>query len=359
MNPTPIRTWYRIRAARQSAEIRIYEEIGAWGVTAKQFADDLAALGELKTLAVRINSPGGDVFDALAMYQTLQRHPARVVVHIDGLCASAATLVALAGDECRMAASALFMIHEPWAETVGNADALQKRADQLDDVADQIVTLYARKTGLSAAELREWMRAETWMTAEQALDAGFVDAIDEPLRIAARAFDLSRFKNPPEVSVLMSEAEIPVVPTLEPETPPPVETPSVVPAAPATDPDTLPAVEIVQGCLNAGMPGLAVVLLQTPHTREHMQARIEQAVRVRAVCATAGVPALADALIAQGADEAAAKLATWDTLAARSQRNPVDATPPVQKQTLNRAAFAALPPQRQREYVVAGGQITD
>lgn len=357
MNPTPIKSWYRIRAARQSAEIRLYEEIGGWGVTAKQFADDLAALGELRSIDVRINSPGGDVFEAMAMHNTLQRYPARVVVHIDGLCASAATVVALAGDETRMVSNGLYMIHEPWTLTQGNTKDLQRQSDLLDSVAQQIIDLYTRKTGLPPDDIRQRMQAETWMTAEQALESGFIDAIDEPLRIAALAHDLSRFKNAPEIEVTMTEVETPAVPAIEPETLPQPEPPPVVPAAP--EPAILPAVDIVQGCLNAGMPGLAVVLLQTPHTREQMQARIEQAVRVRAVCATAGLPELADGLIAQGADESAAKVATWETLAAKSTRNPVDATPPASKQTLSRAAFAALTPGQQRDFVVSGGTVTD
>lgn len=358
---TPFKTWYRLRAARNSAEVRIYEEIGAWGVTAKQFADDLAALGELRSIDVRINSPGGDVFEAMAMHNTLQRYPARVVVHIDGLCASAATVVALAGDETRMVSNGLYMIHEPWTLTQGNTKDLQRQSDLLDSVAQQIIDLYTRKTGLPPDDIRQRMQAETWMTAEQALESGFIDVIDEPLRIAARVHDLTRFKNVPS-EISMSEPQTPPVTPVAsvppnpaaPGTPPVASVPVVPPP-----PEPLPAAEIAQACLDAKEPALGVVLLKTPHTREQVQARIEQAVRVRAVCVTAGVPALADELIAAGKTEADAKTATWEHLAARSMRNPVDATPPAQKQAMTRTAFLALAPGKQREFVLAGGQVTD
>ena len=224
--------WYRIRAARTSAEIRIYEEIGLWGITAKNFATDLEALGDLKQLTVRLHSPGGDVYDALAIHNALQRHPAAVTIYIDGLCASAATLVALAGDEVHMASNGQYMIHEPWTITVGDSEDHQRRADLLDTTADQIVALYARKSGQSPDSIRELMRAETWMTAQQALDLGFIDAIDEPLRIAAKVFDLSRFSNSPKgtsMSDTPEDTQPVAAPVVAPDPLPPIAPPAEPP----------------------------------------------------------------------------------------------------------------------------------
>lgn len=156
------------------------------------------------------------------------------------------------------------------------------------------------------------------------------------------------------LDIAVSEPEADDAPTQEASPPEPA------PAVPPPDPEPpVAAVTVIKACNAADVPRLAELILQTPHTQAQLDARIAQAKAVRAVCITAGVLVLADSLILEGADEAAAKLATWDHLVARLMSAPVNATPPVQKQTLNRAAFAALPPQRQREYVVAGGQITD
>lgn len=313
------RSWYRIRAAHKTAEILLYEEIGAWGRTAKQFIDELAALGDLEFLSIRINSPGGDVFEAMAIHNALQRQRGRITVHIDGLCASAATLVALAGDETRMATNGQYMIHEPLTFSGGDSSELQKDADRLEAVAGQIVDMYARKTGLDAEAIREMMREETWMTAQQALDAGFIDVIDEPLRIAAKAHDLSRFQNAPKEAIPMSgpeeKADIPVT------DPPPAETP-----APETPPEAerpLEAVAIARLCNAAQEHGLTPILLLAPHTESQVRARLTQARAIRAICASVNMPERAAALIAAGHDEDSAKLAMWDALVARDQSTPI------------------------------------
>ncbi len=328
MKKTPIKSWYRIRAARKTAEIRIYEEIGAWGITAKQFADDLAALGDLTAINVRINSPGGDVFEALAIHNALQRHTAKVTTYIDGLCASAATIIALAGDETHMVSNGMYMIHEPWTFAGGDAEAMQKSADLLNTTAEQIVSMYARKTGLTADELRAKMQSETWMTAQEALDEGFVDVIDEPLRIAAKAHDLSRFTHPPTMPKETAMAD-PV-----PETLPIADPPPTVPS-----PEPLPPVEPVERpmepvalarlCLAKNEPGLTPVLLATPHTEAQVAARLAQAASIRTLCAAVRLSDQADALIAAGKTTDQAKLALWDVLALRDQAMPnIDSTPP-------------------------------
>jgi len=315
-----IKTWYRLRAARQSAELLIYDEIGAWGKTVKDLMAELTALGDLTTIHLRINSPGGDVFEALAMHNALTRHPAQVITHIDSLCASAATFVALAGDEVRMADNALFMIHEPWTVAGGNAEAFQKQADLLDTVAEQIVGIYARKTGADRADLRAWMQAETWYTADQAYAAGFIDTIDTPLKMAALAtHDLTRFKNSPSLSSSPH-------PELVMSTTPAVETPETPDVPESARP--LDGVTLSRLALASNEPGLIPTLLSTPHTEEQAKTRLAQAVAVRKVCAVAKQPDLAPGLIAAGADEDAAKLATWAALVARDESAPVDTSPP-------------------------------
>lgn len=337
-----VKTWYRIRAARKSAEIRIYEEIGAWGITAQQFANDLDALGELTTLTVRINSPGGDVFEAIAIHNALQRHPARITVYIDGLCASAATLVALAGDETRMAENGRYMIHEPWTVSGGDATDLQRSAELLDSIAGQLVAMYAKKTGLEPADIRERMKAETWMTAAEALDAGFIDAIDEPLRVAAKMHDLSRFHHAPGATMSETPTDVPNPPA-DPEPVPDTPNP---PAAPEPVPETLDPVAIAQVCLDANEPTLIPILLAGPVNAATLRTRIDNATEVRRLCAIAKRPEAAAHYIAAGLTPDQAKLRLWDSIATADRAvgeidttPPDDPPPPTDPTTIARAAL--------------------
>lgn len=200
----------QIRAEEGSdeAEILIYDQIGAsWfgdGVTAKQFVKDLAKI-DATLLTVRINSGGGDVFDGLAIYNALRRHDAAVVTEIDGLAASIASIIALAGEEVRMADNAFFMIHDPSGMEWGTAEDMRKMADLLDKVGGSLVNVYAEKTGKASDELLDWMHAETWFDAEEAVEAGFVDSVVKGKKIEARA-DVSAFTNTPDKLRAMLES---------------------------------------------------------------------------------------------------------------------------------------------------------
>lgn len=148
-----------------------------WGASAAALVTALASLGD-KTAHVHINSPGGDVFEGRAMAAALVAHPGEVVCHIDGICASAATYVALAGNEVRMTDGGLIMIHNSWTFAYGNKSELRDTANLLDKIDGTIAADYQRKTGASAEQVATWMDATTWFTAQEALDAKFVDAID-------------------------------------------------------------------------------------------------------------------------------------------------------------------------------------
>jgi ATP-dependent Clp endopeptidase proteolytic subunit ClpP len=189
-------------AGTKSAEIYLYDEIGDsffGGITAKQFADDLNALGKIDRINVRINSPGGDVFQGLAIYNTLKRHPANVVVDIDGMALSIASIIAMAGNTINMAKNAMFMIHDPWGFTGGTAEDFRKQADLLDQVKENLVNTYVDKTGMDSGQINLLMSEETWMQAEEAKRLGFISNITEELQMAA-GFNLSRFKKPPQVT---------------------------------------------------------------------------------------------------------------------------------------------------------------
>jgi ATP-dependent protease ClpP protease subunit len=190
-------------------ELLIYDEIGdsPWsddGITAKRIAKDLEAAGNIHTINVRINSPGGRVFDALGITSRLLQHPARVRVFIDGLAASSASVVAMAGSKpgstIFMSSSALLMIHLPWSMCIGFAKDMRHEAELLDKIEGSIIKTYMdqiRKSHgtLTEKQLGDYMEAESWFNADQSLALGLIDTISEPLQAAASAtFDLSKFK---------------------------------------------------------------------------------------------------------------------------------------------------------------------
>jgi ATP-dependent Clp protease protease subunit len=183
-------------AATDAAEISIYDEIGFWGINAKDFIADLKNI-TAKIIHLRINSPGGSVIDANAMYNALREKKAKIITHVDALAASAASYLALAGDEVYIAKNAYFMIHDPWSMAIGPAEDLRKEADILDKMTTTLVDMYAAETGNSHDLIREKMKAETWFTADEAVAFGLADAIKDDNAKAAALFDTSMFKNMP------------------------------------------------------------------------------------------------------------------------------------------------------------------
>lgn len=179
------------------AEIVIYAGIGLdfWGdgsmISAKNFSDELKKLpATVNTLHVRINSPGGDVFDGIAIYNRLKQFKGKKIVYIDGLAASIASIIALAGDEIKIGEGALYMIHLPWTFAYGNRMELDNTVNRLMDVEEQMIGIYSKKTGLDRAEIKALLEAETWMDSEQAIEKGFVDSkVEETAPIAASAID--------------------------------------------------------------------------------------------------------------------------------------------------------------------------
>ena len=176
-------SWYSIKAkANDTAEISIYDEIGFWGVSAASFAQDLKDCGNnLKQINLHIHSPGGDVFDGIAIYNLLKNHPANVTVYIDGLAASMASVIAMAGNEVIMPENAMMMIHKPWGIQGGDAEDMRKYADLLDKVENTLIPAYANKTGKTPEELAEMLSAETWLNGKECVEQGFADKLAEPL----------------------------------------------------------------------------------------------------------------------------------------------------------------------------------
>lgn len=198
--------WYAIRARGTGAEVAIYDEIGAYGVSAKGFLAELGALPEGTPVDLRLNSPGGSVFDAVAIHNALKRHAGPVTVWIDGIAASAASYIAMAGDEIVMPENAFLMIHDPAGLVMGTAEDMRAMAEALDKVKGSLVSGYAAKSGRTPEEVSALMAAETWFDASDAVAQGFADRLIEPVRIAAN-FDIGRFRNAPPVLVEQVEAD--------------------------------------------------------------------------------------------------------------------------------------------------------
>lgn len=206
------REWYSIKAKKDDAEILIYDVIGEdWmgGISAKQFVDDLGEL-DVENINVRINSPGGDVFDGTAIYNALINHKARITTQIDGMALSMASVVAMAGDTIKMAGNAMMMIHNPWTLAIGDATELRKTADVLEKTKLNLLAAYNKQSPLDNDEISALMDDETWMTGPEALEKGFVDEVTEQIKIAAH-FDkkvYAGFKHTPD-SIMEQEIQEP------------------------------------------------------------------------------------------------------------------------------------------------------
>lgn len=190
------RTWYEMKAAdSKAAEILIYGEIGkSWwdddAVSAKQFVDDLAALGDIDKLTVRINSPGGDAFDGIAIHNAIKNHKAESVALVDGIAASAASIIAMGADKVTMAKNSFMLIHGASGFSWGNADDMRAIADDLDRLDKSIVTTYATRSKQTQAKIKAVMKEDRLMDADEAKQLGLADEITDEIK----AVNLADFK---------------------------------------------------------------------------------------------------------------------------------------------------------------------
>jgi ATP-dependent Clp protease protease subunit len=279
-----MRSWFKAVAQGDgSAEISIYDEIGLWGIRAGDFRDALAGLGDIGAINLRLNSPGGDVFDGIAIHNMLARHPATINVTVDGMAASIASLIAMAGDHVAMPENAMMMVHNPFGFAMGEADDMRAVADALDKIRSGMVTTYAARTKLEPEAIIGIMDAETWLTADEAKVAGFADEVIKSVKIAAR-FDLNRFAHPPK-AMLRRRALAAVDPDdlaerldrIEERLATLGEGTETQKEGPAEDP-TLPsanAEEIASLCLIAGMPGRTLAFLQSGKTPKQVRSELQ------------------------------------------------------------------------------------
>ena len=313
-----MRTWYNFKQTdTDPAVLSIFDDIGAFGVSAKSFLNDLAS-AQGDSVRVEINSPGGDVFAGLAIYNGLRNSGKKVNVRVLGLAASAASLVAMAGDTIEMPENSFMMVHNPWGFAMGGADDMRDTADMLDKLGVSLASTYAKRTGKSAEEIAALLDAETWMSAAEAVDAGFATAVISEVPVKA-AFDLDRL--PANVRAAYASAKA---------------------SAPAPAPAPAPALAdtIESQAAAADLSAFAAVFAADASldTQDKIAARIAEAREINALCKLAGFPEEAAGLIKAKANipDARAKL-----LAKLSDSDEIDTAPRLKREPQNQGAQPA------------------
>lgn len=190
---------YQIKCQAGRAEIHLYDVISSdFGIGPRQVARDLKDLGSVKSIDVRLNTPGGNIYDGTALYNIFKGHPAKVTMHVDGLAASIGSLIAMAGDKIQIAENAWMVIHDPiGAVWDGDAEEHREMADLLDRLKVNLVNTYAKRTGNSTETIEQMMVEETWLSGSEAVELGFADTVTESLQVAANV-DPERFPNTPQ-----------------------------------------------------------------------------------------------------------------------------------------------------------------
>ncbi|MBI6467295.1 Clp protease ClpP [Proteus mirabilis] len=184
--PVNQKSWFRMQVKEdQTADIYIYDEIGGWGISARRFTEDLISLGNLSHINLHIHSPGGEVFDGIAIYNQLKNHSATITVYIDGLAASMASVIAMVGDTVIMPKNAMMMIHKPWGVSWGDANDMREYADLLDKLENVLIPAYVAKTGKTTEEITAMLEQETWLDGDECVEHGFADKVIEPVKAMA------------------------------------------------------------------------------------------------------------------------------------------------------------------------------
>lgn len=313
--PVKDQTWYTLRASgeaeQRNIEVFVYGEIGAWGVTANQFVQDLRALDDgVSPVVVAFNSIGGDLFDGLAMHNALSRLGERCTGRVDALAASAASVAVCGAHRVVIAANAMLMIHNPWTYAAGDAGDFRKVADVLDQTLEAIIAAYKSKApDIDDAELRRLVDAETWLTANEAVALGLADEVGDGVKVNAclgRGDALRRFRNAPPGLLAQLDEQPPAVPD-EPSTPPE--------PAPVVDAAQL-ALLITQRCAESGISNLVEPLLKSTQLESEavVQAGLTRAKTINDLCVAARLPEFSAEFVAAGLDAASVRARLFDKL---------------------------------------------
>ena len=325
------KTWYALQANGEAAErvieVFVYGEIGAWGITANQFVQDLRAMDDGVSLVVAaFNSIGGDLFDGLAMHNALSRLGERCTGRIDALAASAASVAVCGAHRVVIASNAMLMIHNPWTYAAGDAEDFRKVADVLDQTMEAIIAAYkAKAPDIDEVELRRLVAAETWLTANEAVALGLADEVGDGVKVKAclgQGGVLQRYQHAPaELLAQLDEAPEPD-PDLEPDEPP--QTPPVVDS-------TKLALLITQRCAEAGISNLVTSLLNSTQleSEEIVLAGITRAKAVNDLCVAARLPEFSAEYVAASLDAAAVRARLFDKIVGSGKGFEIDNSLPL------------------------------
>lgn len=325
------KTWYAVQASGDAAErvieVFVYGEIGAWGVTANQFVQDLRTMDDgVSEVIAAFNSVGGDLFDGLAMHNALRRLGARCTGRIDALAASAASVAVCGAHKVVIAESAILMIHNPWTYAAGDAEDFRKVADVLDQTMEAIIAAYkAKAPDIDEVELRRLVAAETWLTANEAVALGLADEVGDGIKVKAclgQGGVLQRYQHAP--AELLAQLDEP--PEVDPELD--VVDPPLVP--PIVDSAKL-ALMITQRCTAAGISNLVEPLLSSTQleSEEIVLAGLVRAKAVNDLCVAARLPEFSAEYVAAGLDAAAVRARLFDKIVTSGKGFEIDNSLPL------------------------------
>ena len=325
------KTWYALQASGEATErvieVFVYGEIGAWGITANQFVQDLRAMDDgVSPVVAAFNSIGGDLFDGLAMHNALSRLGERCTGRIDALAASAASVAVCGAHRVVIASNAMLMIHNPWTYAAGDAEDFRKVADVLDQTMEAIIAAYkAKAPDIDEVELRRLVAAETWLTANEAVALGLADEVGDGVKVKAclgQGAVLQRFQNAP--AELLAQLEDPPEPDPELE---PVDPPL---APPVVDSAKL-ALMITQRCTAAGISNLAESLISSTklESEEIVLAGLARAKAVNDLCVAARLPEFSAEYVAAGLDAAAVRARLFDKIVSSGKGFEIDNSLPL------------------------------
>ena len=326
-----MRTWYNRKA---DDTIEITDDIGGFGVSAKSFLNDMKAING-DTINLSINSPGGDVFAGVAIYNALRSSGKKVNVKVLGIAASAASLIAMAGDEIEMPENAMMMIHNPWSFAMGDADELRATADVLDKIGNSLVGTYAARSGKDEDEIKALLDAETWMSAQEAVEMGFATKVTPALQARA-SFDIDRLPEAARKVYALAQED---AEDIDPDGPD-ADDSSVsnevgVPAATHAD-------QVVEVSAALGMDAYAAQWALDPKLADlaAVKARAAEAREIKSLCALAKKDDMADALIRNGKTLAEARVELFAVMEAAYEH--IDTAPKAAAQQAQGAQPAAV-----------------
>lgn len=325
------KTWYALQASGDAAErvieVFVYGEIGAWGITANQFVQDLRAMDDgVSPVIAAFNSIGGDLFDGLAMHNALSRLGERCTGRIDALAASAASVAVCGAHRVVIAANAMLMIHNPWTYAAGDAEDFRKVADVLDQTMEAIIAAYkAKAPDIDEVELRRLVAAETWLTANEAVALGLADEVGDGIKVKAclgQGAVLQRYQHAPAELLAQLDEPPEADPELEPDDPPLV--PPVVDSAKL-------ALMITQRCTEAGISNLVAPLLSSTQleSEEIVLASLARAKAVNDLCVAARLPEFSAEYVLAGLDAAAVRARLFDKIVTSGKGFEIDNSLPL------------------------------